>query len=702
MRGARQERYSVSFVPLGLTPELLRAVADEGYIEPTPVQAESIPLVLDGRDVLAGAQTGTGKTAAFVLPILQRLHASADPIGASRRPGRPRVAGAAAVGATRGPPIRCLILAPTRELALQVEESVRTYGRSGPSARPSSTAASATTPRSGPSAPARDRRRHARPAARPRRPAARSTWRVEILVLDEADRMLDMGFIRDIRRILELLPPRRQTLLFSATFSTEIRRLADGILDRPVQVQVTPRNTTVELVRQVVHPVDRERKRELLSHLIRSGRIDQALVFTRTKHGANRLAEQLGRDGIAAAAIHGNRSQSQRVRALADFKAGRVAILVATDIAARGIDIDSMPHVVNFELPMAPEDYVHRIGRTARAGLDGDAISLVCVDESKLLWQIESLLRTKIAVELVEGFAPDRSIRPQPILLRQGAGRPRPAMGYAPQLGRGRAERPNLATGGPPGACRPGPPAGVPASLPTTGRPSPPDRPASDPRPAHHHDRRRRRPATGGSATVRRIRPAGRPWPCRASGWPATAGDRAATPARADGASSADVPVLDRRLASLLLPPPGHGAAHPGLTRRFGLGDTVELTIRRRRSGTPVPCSSACSASAVTGTSATRTASAAGRAISTRPRRGVGGRRMARSDARPGDPPATRRRALRGRRGDLPPAPVPGDRAVLAGAASRPRRRAVLPVGGRSAGGAGAALSGGGSAPGAH
>ena len=248
--------------------------------------------------------------------------------------------------------------------------------------------------------------------------------------------MLDMGFIRDIRRILALLPPRRQNLLFSATFSTEIRRLADGLLDRPAQVQVTPRNTTVELVRQVVHPVDRERKRELLSHLIRSGRIDQALVFARTKHGANRLAEQLGRDGIAAAAIHGNRSQAQRVRALADFKSGRVAILVATDIAARGIDIDGLPHVVNFELPMTPEDYVHRIGRTARAGLDGDAVSLVCVDESKLLWQIEALLRTKLPVEIVDGFEPDRSIRPEPIRLRQAAGRPRPAMGQPHRAGR--------------------------------------------------------------------------------------------------------------------------------------------------------------------------------------------------------------------------------------------------------------------------
>ena len=326
--------------------------------------------------------------------------------------------------ATR-PPIRCLILTPTRELAIQVEESVRTYGAQRP--------IRSTVIYGGVGYDAQVRALRAGPeivVATPGRlldhvgQRTIDLSRVEILVLDEADRMLDMGFIRDIRKIIALLPPRRQTLLFSATFSNEIRRLADGILDRPAQVQVTPRNTTVELVRQVVHPVDRERKRELLSHLIRTGRIDQALVFTRTKHGANRLAEQLGRDGIAAAAIHGNKSQPQRNRALADFKAGRVAILVATDLAARGIDIDALPHVVNFELPMAPEDYVHRIGRTARAGMDGDAVSLVCVDESKLLWQIESLLRTKIAVEVVAGFEPDRSIRPQPIRLQTAAGRP--------------------------------------------------------------------------------------------------------------------------------------------------------------------------------------------------------------------------------------------------------------------------------------
>jgi len=237
--------------------------------------------------------------------------------------------------------------------------------------------------------------------------------------------MLDMGFIRDIRKVLAVLPPRRQNLLFSATFSDEIRRLADGLLDNPAAVQVTPRNTPTELVTQVVHMVDRERKRELLSHLITSGRIDQALVFTRTKHGANRLALQLGHDGILATAIHGNKSQPQRVRALADFKAGRFAVLVATEVAARGLDIEALPHVVNYELPMVPEDYVHRIGRTGRAGVDGDAVSLVCVDELKLLNEIERVLGRGIPRETIEGFEPDPRIRPEPIL-RGGLGGSRP------------------------------------------------------------------------------------------------------------------------------------------------------------------------------------------------------------------------------------------------------------------------------------
>jgi ATP-dependent RNA helicase RhlE len=409
----------MSFDRLGLTPELLRAVAAQGYTEPTPVQAEAIPHVLAGRDVLAGAQTGTGKTAAFVLPILQLLTATRPeprhlPIGN----GRPR-------GGT-GLPIRCLVLTPTRELALQVEESVRTYGAQH--------RVRSTTIYGGVGYEPQVRALRGGPeivVATPGRlldHAGQGTIdlrSVEILVLDEADRMLDMGFIRDIRRILALLPKQRQNLLFSATFSSEIRELASTFLRDPAQVQVARRNAPIELVRQVVYPVDRERKRELLSHLIRSGRIDRALVFTRTKHGANRLAEQLGRDGIAATAIHGNKSQSQRVRALDDFKSGRVAILVATEVAARGLDIDALPHVVNFELPMVATDYVHRIGRTGRAGMEGDAVSLVCVDESDLLREIESVLRGPIPRQIVPGFEVNGTIRAEPIRQRSnGGGRP--------------------------------------------------------------------------------------------------------------------------------------------------------------------------------------------------------------------------------------------------------------------------------------
>jgi ATP-dependent RNA helicase RhlE len=324
------------------------------------------------------------------------------------------------------PPVRALVLTPTRELCLQVEESVRTYGAhrrirsvaiyGGVGYEPQNRAL-----RQGPGII----------VATPGRlldhiEQGHIDFRsLEILVLDEADRMLDMGFIRDIRKVLALLPHERQTLLFSATFSNEIRQLAGGILRDPATVQVTPRNTATALVTQLVHPVDRERKRELLSHLIRSGEIAQALVFTRTKHGANRLAEQLGRDGIRAAAIHGNKSQGQRVRALDDFKAGRADILVATEVASRGLDIEDLPHVVNFELPMVAEDYVHRIGRTGRAEKTGDAISLVCVDEAPLLREIERLLGKPIPSAIVPGFEPDRSIRAEPI--RQRSVGPRPS-----------------------------------------------------------------------------------------------------------------------------------------------------------------------------------------------------------------------------------------------------------------------------------
>jgi ATP-dependent RNA helicase RhlE len=426
----------MSFDALGLTPELLRAVADQGYTEPTPVQREAIPLVLAGRDILAGAQTGTGKTAAFVLPMLQLLNSARMPGWKAGDAGSPdpRQSDRDRRGAAHSP-IRALVLTPTRELCLQVEESVRTYGAhrrirsvavyGGVGYEPQNRAL-----RAGPgivvATPGRlldhIEQRHI------------DLSRLEILVLDEADRMLDMGFIRDIRKVIALLPVNRQNLLFSATFSDEIRQLAGGILKDPAMVQVTPRNSAVELVTQVVFPVDRERKRELLSSLIRSGRIEQALVFTRTKHGANRLAEQLGRDGINAAAIHGNKSQGQRVRALDDFKAGRANILVATEVASRGLDIEDLPHVVNYELPMVAEDYIHRIGRTGRAEKTGDAISLVCVDEAPLLREIERLLGRSIPSQVIPGFEPDRSIRPEPI--RQRSAGPRfanPSRGSGPR-----------------------------------------------------------------------------------------------------------------------------------------------------------------------------------------------------------------------------------------------------------------------------
>jgi len=335
----------MSFNTLGLSAELLRAVSDQGYTEPTPVQRQAIPVILGGRDILAGAQTGTGKTAGFTLPLLQRLNA------APRSDGRRRV--------------RALILTPTRELAAQVEESVRTYGRH-------LSLSSAVIFGGVKINPQIDKLRRGVDilVATPGRlldhvgQKTLDLSSVEILVLDEADRMLDMGFIRDIRRILQLLPAARQNLLFSATYTDEIERLADGLLDTPALIQVPRCDATAARISQVIHPVDRERKRELLSFLIGSQNWKQVLVFTRTKHGANRLAQQLERDGIISAAIHGNKSQAARTRALDDFRMGKVRVLVATDIAARGLDIDQLPHVVNFELPHAAEDYVHRIGRT--------------------------------------------------------------------------------------------------------------------------------------------------------------------------------------------------------------------------------------------------------------------------------------------------------------------------------------------------
>ncbi|HJW22560.1 MAG TPA: DEAD/DEAH box helicase, partial [Candidatus Limnocylindrales bacterium] len=397
----------ISFDSLGLRPELLRAVAAEGYTEPTPVQAEAIPAVLDRRDVLAGAQTGTGKTAAFVLPILQLLNTSRPP---ARHPIGPRPKGAT------GLPIRCLILTPTRELALQAEEFIKTYGKTQP--------IRATTIYGGVGYDAQIKAIQGGPeivVATPGRlldiagQGKIDLRRVEILVLDEADRMLDMGFIRDIRRILALLPSQRQSLMFSATFSDDVTSLAATFLRDPAYIQIARRNAPIELVRQVVYPVDRARKRELLSWLVRSGRIERALVFTRTKHGANRLAEQLDDDGIEATAIHGNKSQGQRIRALDEFKDGRVEVLVATEVAARGLDIDELPHVVNYELPTVPEDYIHRIGRTGRAGLEGDAVSLVSAEEGDLLAAIELLLRKPIPRQVVPGFEPARRLHAQAI-----------------------------------------------------------------------------------------------------------------------------------------------------------------------------------------------------------------------------------------------------------------------------------------------
>ncbi|SDX75265.1 ATP-dependent RNA helicase RhlE [Allochromatium warmingii] len=374
----------MSFSALGLSAELLRAIAAQGYTQPTPIQSQAIPAVLSRRDVLAAAQTGTGKTAAFTLPMLQRL---------SQSDARHRAP-------------RALVLTPTRELAAQVGESVSTYGQhlplkalqifGGVGLGPQTTAL---------------RRGVDILVATPGRLLDHVSQgnvdlsKIEFFVLDEADRMLDMGFIHDIRRVLKLLPAARQNLLFSATYSREIEQLAVGLLRNPLRIDVAPRNTAAETVTQIVHPVARDAKRSLLSHLILNGDWQQVLIFTRTKHGANRLAEQLERDGITAAAIHGNKSQGARTRALAEFKSGALRALVATDIAARGLDIDRLPHVVNFELPNVPEDYVHRIGRTGRAGADGTAVSLISPDERGLLAGIERLLGRRIDVQRIDGFA---------------------------------------------------------------------------------------------------------------------------------------------------------------------------------------------------------------------------------------------------------------------------------------------------------
>ena len=391
----------MSFDSLGLSADILRAVSEQGYSEPTPVQKQAIPLILQGRDLLAGAQTGTGKTAGFTLPLLHLL---------SQRPGH----------SARKP--RALILTPTRELAAQIGDNVRAYGRHLPLKSAVIFGGVKINPQI-----EKLRRGVDILIATPGRlldhvgQKTLDLSAVEILVLDEADRMLDMGFIHDIKKVLALLPRKRQSLLFSATYNATIRKLAAGLLDNPAQVEVARRNTTAERVTQRVHPVDKARKRELLSWLIGDGDWQQVLVFTLTKHGANRLAEQLGKDGISAAAIHGNKSQGARTKALAGFKQGEIRVLVVTDIAARGLDIDQLPHVVNYELPNVPEDYVHRIGRTGRAGREGEAISLVCVDEHKLLRDIEKLLKKPIDAQIIEGYEPDPSIPAEPIQMGRGA-----------------------------------------------------------------------------------------------------------------------------------------------------------------------------------------------------------------------------------------------------------------------------------------
>ena len=428
------------FTDLGLAEPLLRAIGDQGYDTPTPIQRQAIPAVLQGGDLLAGAQTGTGKTAGFTLPMLHRL--AAKP----------------AVRDARGKlPIRALILTPTRELAAQVEESVRTYGKYLPLTSMVMFGGVGMQPqinqlRKGVdilvATPGRLLDHHQQ--------GTLDLRHVEIFVLDEADRMLDMGFIHDIKKVLAVLPAKKQSLLFSATFSDEIKALADRLLNAPALIEVARRNATADNIAQKVHPVGRERKKELLAHLIKGGDWHQVLVFMRTKHGCNRLSDYLNDQRITAMAIHGNKSQTARTKALADFKNGELQVLVATDIAARGIDIDMLPHVVNFELPNVPEDYVHRIGRTGRAGATGEAISLACLDEEIFLKDIERLIKRSIPREVIPGFGPASDERAEPILL----GRMTIGVGGTKRHGGGGRPGGGGGGGGRPGGARPGAPSG--------------------------------------------------------------------------------------------------------------------------------------------------------------------------------------------------------------------------------------------------
>lgn len=393
----------MSFSNLGLCAEILRAIKEEGYTTPTPIQSKSIPVVLSKKDVLAAAQTGTGKTAGFTLPLLQRLKDS------NLKDKKTQV--------------RALILTPTRELAAQVAQSVETYGKYLPFKSAVIFGGVGITPQK-----ALLKKGVDIIIATPGRlldlisQDSLDLSKIEFLVLDEADRMLDMGFINDIKKILAILPKQRQNLLFSATFSNEIKKLADGLLKSPVLVEVSKANSASFKVEQVVHHVDKDRKKELLLHLVNKNSWQQVLVFTRTKHGANKLSEALLKDKITSAAIHGNKSQGARTKALDDFKNGKVRVLVATDIAARGIDIEQLPHVVNFELPNVAEDYVHRIGRTGRAGNNGIAISLVCVDEHEYLFGIERLIKQKIKKVEINGFKVNPNIKAEPIGNRSNRG----------------------------------------------------------------------------------------------------------------------------------------------------------------------------------------------------------------------------------------------------------------------------------------
>ncbi|MCX7125159.1 MAG: DEAD/DEAH box helicase, partial [Gammaproteobacteria bacterium] len=388
----------MNFEDLGLSAPILLALKDQEYQVATPIQAKAIPLIMEGKDVMAAAQTGTGKTAGFTLPILDRL-SKGEHIRAAGQ-------------------VRTLVLTPTRELAAQVAQSVATYGKHLSLTSAVVFGGVKINPQI-----ARLRKGVDILVATPGRlldlyqQNALNFSQLEVLVLDEADRMLDMGFIHDIKKIISALPKKRQNLMFSATFSHDIRQLAKGLMNNPVEVSVSPANTTVETVQQWVHPVDKKHKTALLSHLVWEGKWEQVLVFTRTKHGANRLAEYLIQDGMNAVAIHGNKSQGARTRALADFKAGKVRVLVATDIAARGLDIELLPHVVNFDLPHVAEDYIHRIGRTGRAGATGEAISLVSADEAQQLADIERLIKQKLPRKEVPGFVakhvvPEESERP--------------------------------------------------------------------------------------------------------------------------------------------------------------------------------------------------------------------------------------------------------------------------------------------------